>query len=287
MRKSRRTPADGAQAEKQQQYARLIAQRVSNSEACQPVGINRRTGTRWRFRRTVMNPAGETLHFPPVKITQPKPRCPRYLSEQERIVIADLLGREDEDPRDRRRYRPFALDGQPGDPPTATLTAVFPHHAERAARKGARRPRKRKVTVDAVLAEAVSRLLARRWSPEQVAHELRELFAVEQRRWLWDKSIYQAIFDPVVGLSRPARRRRRRRRLHGPQKRGRLTAMTMIHERPAEVEDRVQAGHWEGDLIMGPGNRSAIGTLIERRTRSWCWCICRAASRPRGRSGRA
>jgi len=43
--------------------------------------------------------------------------------------------------------------------------------------------------------------------------------------------------------------------------------MRMLAVRPVEAQDRVQAGHWEGALIMGPGNRSAIGTLIERSTR--------------------
>ena len=142
-----------------------------------------------------------------------------------------------------------------------------PHHAEHAARRRACKPRKRRVAVDEVLAEAVQRLLAKRWSPEQVAHELRVLFADQPLRWLCKESIYQAIYDPAVALTRPARRRRRRRRLLGLQRRGRLTAMRMIDERPAEVEDRLQAGHWEGDLIMGAGNRSAIGTLVERTTR--------------------
>lgn len=91
MRDRRRTPAGGVQAEKQQRYVRLIAQGISNAEACRLVGINRRTGTRWRYGRSVRNSAGEVLHYPPVKIEKARPRSPRYLSEQERIVIADLL----------------------------------------------------------------------------------------------------------------------------------------------------------------------------------------------------
>ena len=53
MRSRRRTPAGGVQAEKQQQYVRLIAQGVNNSEACRLVGINRKTGNRWRYGRSV------------------------------------------------------------------------------------------------------------------------------------------------------------------------------------------------------------------------------------------
>jgi transposase, IS30 family len=58
-----------------------------------------------------------------------------------------------------------------------------------------------------------------------------------------------------------------RRRVQGLERRGRITNMTMVADRPAEVSDRVQVGRWEGDCIMGAGNRSAIGTLVERTTR--------------------
>jgi transposase, IS30 family len=268
MRERRRTPAGGVQAEKQQRYVQLIAQGVGNSEACRLIGINRRTGTRWRYGRLVRDSAGALVQYPPVKINEVRQRSPRCLSEQERIRIADLLS---------AGVTVRGIAEQLGRAASTVSREIArnsdragryrPHHAEHAARLRACKPRKRRVVVDVVLAETVARLLLKRWSPEQVAHELRVLFAGQPSRWLCKESIYQAIYDPAVDLTRPARRRRRRRRLRGVQRRGRLTAMRMIDERPADVEDRVQPGHWEGDLIMGAGNRSAIGTLVERTTR--------------------
>ena len=69
---------------------RLIARGVPNSEACRIVGINRRTGTRWRFGRTITSSRGKSVHYAPV-ISTPAPEIsPRFLSEDERIKIADL-----------------------------------------------------------------------------------------------------------------------------------------------------------------------------------------------------
>jgi IS30 family transposase len=246
MRDKRRSPTGGVQAEKQQRYVRLIAQGVNNSEACRLVGIDRKTGNRWRYGRRVRNPAGALVIYPPVKIKESRPRSPRYLSEQERIRIADLIAA-------KVPVRGIAVEL--GRAPSTISREISrnsdpdrlyrPHHAEHAARLRAAKPRTRRIAGDGVLAETVQRLLAKRWSPEQVAHELRVRFVGQPLRWLCKKSIYQAIYDAAVAITRPARRRRRRRRLLGLQRRGRLTAMRMIDERPVEVEDRVQPGHWK------------------------------------------
>ena len=83
-----------ALTEKREWFSRLIVQGMGNSEACRIVGINRRTGTRWRFGRDILNTAGEPVHYPPVT-TSPTTveRSPRYLSVDERTTIADLYGR--------------------------------------------------------------------------------------------------------------------------------------------------------------------------------------------------
>ncbi|WP_232668800.1 IS30 family transposase [Pseudonocardia sp. TRM90224] len=118
---------------------------------------------------------------------------------------------------------------------------------------------------------------ARAWSPEQIAARLPVDFPDDPTMRISPEAIYQALFIAGRGgLSRehvaclrtgralrmPRARTRRERR----NQRGFITPETTIDRRPAEVNERVAPGHWEGDLIIGL-NHSAIGTLVERTTR--------------------
>ena len=66
--------------------------------------------------------------------------------------------------------------------------------------------------------------------------------------------------DPDVISAKSGRRK-------GSERRGKLCNMTNIKEPPEEIEGRLVPGHWEGDLILGTGGASAIGTLVERTSR--------------------
>ena len=88
------------------------------------------------------------------------------------------------------------------------------------------------------------------------------------------ETIYQSLFVQGRGelrreLSRCLRSGRAARQQRGRMERGGgpIRDMVMISERPVEADDRAVPGHWEGDLIMGSNNRSAVGTLVERTTR--------------------
>jgi IS30 family transposase len=233
---------------KQDKFVRLIAQGMSTSKACRLVGIHRRTGTRWRLGRTVQNIAGEQAHYPPVSVpAAPRERHPRYLSLEERTAIADLR-------REKQCVREIAA--AIGRSPATVSRELrrdaddsgryLPQTADRLAEQRVARPRKRRLLLDVELRAVVNELLGMRWSPEQVAHELCERFPGQPDRQLCTESIYQAIYDSEVEVSRPSKRRRRRRRrqVQGQERRGRLSGMTMIADRPEEVEDRVQVGHW-------------------------------------------
>ena len=89
------------------------------------------------------------------------------------------------------------------------------------------------------------------------------------------ETIYQALYvqgrgelrRALAGALRTGRAARRPRR-QPDQRQSRFTSpMVMISDRPAQATDRSYPGHWEGDLIIGGGGASAIGTLVERTTR--------------------
>jgi IS30 family transposase len=145
--------------------------------------------------------------------------------------------------------------------------------AETQASRQARRPRQAKLARDPRLRRAVEELLRDRWSPQQISHRLRHDHPHDPRMWVSHETIYQSLFVQARGALRAELREclrtgRARRRANGrPVGDGQLRDMVLISERPAEVEDRAVPGHWEGDLLVGKLNRSAIATLVERQTR--------------------
>ena len=148
-----------------------------------------------------------------------------------------------------------------------------PMVAHRRAAALARRPKPTKLSGNPVLRERVVADLERLWSPEQVARRLRAEFPDRPEMRVSHETIYRSLFVQGRGelrreLTRCLRTGRAARRPRGRvDGRGHITGMVMLSERPAEAADRAVPGHWEGDLILGKGGRSAIGTLVERSTR--------------------
>jgi IS30 family transposase len=148
-----------------------------------------------------------------------------------------------------------------------------PERADRLAWVRQRRPKRSKIGSDPVLAEQVQQLLARRFSPEQIAGRLAVLFADNPSMRISHESIYQSIYVyPRGGLQRELKAALRSGRAVR-QRRGRRQARTTIpdavsiHDRPEEVEGRLIPGHHEGDLIKGSmASNSAVGTIVERTT---------------------
>ena len=137
-----------------------------------------------------------------------------------------------------------------------------------------RRPRRRVFDEDAGLRAVVAAKLAKRWSPGQISRWLRRRYPKTRAWHVCAETIYEAVYRGLIiavdAANLRSGRSYRHRHGRGRSKDGSLkqsTVMRSIHDRPAHVESRRQAGHWEGDLIVGSWQRSAIATLIERKTR--------------------
>lgn len=152
------------------------------------------------------------------------------------------------------------------------------HRAENRAYRNARRRRegKRKLMIETELREYVHEKLRLRWSPEQIAQVLRKEYPFDGAMRVSHEAIYGYLYVLPRGqlkkellrcLRQKHKRRRKRDRMNEVPVR-KIEGMISIEERPAEVADRSVPGHWEGDILIGRNRQSALGTLVERTTRT-------------------
>ncbi len=284
----------------QRQFWRLIATGITSAEAAVKVGVSVPVGARW-FRHaggmppiSLAEPTGRYLSF--------EEREEVALLRAKQVGVREIARRIGRDPgtisRELRRNAATRSGKQEYRPLVAQWKA----------QQAAKRPKSAKLATDDRLREYVQDRLAgtirrpddtivvgpkppvwkglnkphrqdRRWatawSPEQISHRLRIDFPDDESMRISHEAIYQSLFiqgrgalkRELVTCLRTGRalRQPRTRAQNRPQ--GRVTADVVLSERPAEAADRAVPGHWEGDLIIGTG-RSAIGTLIERSSRS-------------------
>lgn len=148
-------------------------------------------------------------------------------------------------------------------------------HARRQKRK---QGRKSKMEQYPKLKRYVLAKLRKQWSPMQIANTLETDYAGDMTMQISHETIYAYVYvlprgslkKELLKCLRQERKYRQKRSRKGKpeEKRGKIADMISIEERPSEVADRTVPGHWEGDLILGKYKRSAVGTLVERTTRT-------------------
>jgi len=246
-------------------FWRLIAEGQSTEVASLEVGVDRRTGLRW-FRQAGGMPA--------LDLRDPSDR---YLTFAEREEIALLraagLGVREiarQVGRDASTISRELARGCLKRRPWGRYRASV---AQTRAEKRARRPKPSKLSLHPLLRAYVQQGLLDGWSPEEITGRLPEEFPDDGAMRISHEAIYQALYvqgrgglrRELTACLRTGRALRKPRRR--VERRGRIPDMVLISERPAEADDRAVPGHWEGDLILGTGGTSAIGTLVERTTR--------------------
>lgn len=273
------------------EYFRLRGSGVSRIAAAQQVGLNIRTAIDWdqgirHADNRRVHPDGlivdynktvTTLSDSHVRLTsaQLKPIHARFLSLLDREAIRDLSGTG-------MSIRSIAttLHRAPSTISREILRnrrsnlSYLPYAAHRAAERRPR-PRAGKLVEQTRLRGFVQDKLRIHWSPEQICHALIKEYPNDQETRVVPETIYQALYlqsrgglrREVQAALRTGRTRRKPQKTDQARRPRFRDPMVMIADRPPEIEDRAIPGHWEGDLITGTMNKSAIATLVERKTR--------------------
>lgn len=175
----------------------------------------------------------------------------------------------------------------------SSYCAVSADNAYHIRRRNSVKPRT--LQANQVLCDKVeSHLIQRKWSPEQISASLKTTYPNQSTMHVSHETIYAHIYAYPKGELRKLFIQSLRR---GKSKRGprgsktscysslQMSAEQMIANRPADIETREIAGHWEGDLIIGAMNQSCVGTLVERKTGYLLLSKMRSKSAPAVRQG--
>ena len=245
-----------------QQFWAAMARGEFITDAAAAAGTHRMMETRWlRAEGGVRPRRGRDL----------KGRCLSF-SEREEIAVARAGGESMRSIARRLGRSPSTISreltrnaGGTGGYRATTAHAL--------AYERASRPKPAKLAVNRKLRRQVEEDLRRRYSPEQIVGRLRRQFPDDPEMRVSAETIYQSLYVQSRGALRrdltrclqTGRALRRPCRQAG-QRKNRIPDMINITERLAEADDRAVPGHWEGDLIIGKNNATAIGTLVERTT---------------------
>ncbi|MFE2991489.1 IS30 family transposase [Streptomyces sp. NPDC059262] len=240
------------------QYFELVRQGLKGAAAARQVGVSTSCGSKWFIE------AGSMI-IPDSSVS------PRFLTQDDRIAIADGL----------RAGKPPASIAAASGKSTSTVYREIargkkddgsydPWWAHNQALLRRRRPKTEKIRGHAPLRIVIREKLNEKWSPQQISRYLRRQYPDEPQMHACAETIYRGLFVGLLGRRQGrlrtgrTRRKKQRRGIPSPNK---IKNMTLIRDRPAIVNERSRPGDWEGDLIIGRGQRSAIGTMVDRATR--------------------
>ncbi|WP_410551507.1 helix-turn-helix domain-containing protein [Arthrobacter sp. SIMBA_036] len=195
MKRPRRSRGSPPRNAARAQYDQLMRQGMGNSEACRIVGISRSTGTRWRHGHKVVLKSGDVKRVPPISRQKPAVISARFLSELERITMADLL-------HAGRSIRSISVEL--GRSPSTVRREIRrnihepsgnyrPLTPQRTTERRRSREREGKIASNPELQEFVRQHLTQRWSPRQISNSLRATFPGRPEMHVAPATVYQAL----------------------------------------------------------------------------------------------